>query len=458
MSRSRTRSKSALALLVLSGLAAACGTGDGETGGAGAASATDEQSNAAATLREADFPAYTTTRDAFIDIGKRLVGIDPQAPLGQISYYGLQNLADELGYGWTWNSCGTNWDVATPAGAVVLTSNHQTGSGYSCDDGPKRDDPAKYTFADWVIDGSSRAVKQPYSAADAAAVAQASTGTAQVSLNAEGEIAIAEATVVEADTGLNPTSGKVTLALGVDQAITLSKTLERGWSNSEEAGISVEASVTAGLPGVESATVKTAFSFKYTRQDNGKTATTTTTTVTPKCSFTVDVGPGCHLKGSITVSRVKRAARYTAYINAKPRTATISGFMRYGDSHGCMRRGNKKGGGRDVDGHCDRKHVDQLFGTAENGPTFVQDILAQRMNDSGDWYWHLMSGIADYQHGGSADVDLTIGNLTSERPYQFSLPFTTSEEDVTDCKINLAVAKDSAASCAAPPPSAAPAK
>lgn len=463
MSRRRTRPRSALTLFALTGLLAGCGAGSGDS----ASTSTDPASAApdearASTLREADFPEYTSTKDAFVDIAKRIVGIDPTSPTGQVSYYGLVTLADELGYGWTWNSCGTNWDVTTPPNAVVLTSNHQTGTGYSCDDGPKRDDPAKYTLQDWFVADAS-AVKIPYTTASLPAGVQAT-------VNKDGEIEVITPTVVTVDTGLNPTSQNVKVTAGVDTAIAVADSVTRGWSNTEEAGVSVEASTTVGLPGIESVTVKTSFSFKYSRQDNGSATKMTTTTVTPKCAFELTVPPSCHYTGTITVSKSTKAAQYKAYVVAKPQTAVVSGFMRYGDSHGCMRRGNKGGGGADIDGHCKRDHVDETFGGgAATGLIFYQDIERQRLNDSGNWYWHLMSGIADYTHGGKADVDSVIDNLRStavadsgvanagDRAYQFSVPFTSAHEDLTTCVLKVAVAPDSTGDCKAPPPASKPA-
>ena len=135
--------------------------------------------------------------------------------------------------------------------------------------------------------------------------------------------------------------------------------------------------------------------------------------------------------------------------------------MRHGDSHGCMRRGNKKGGGADVDGRCKRDHVDEIFGaTATTGLFFYQDIEQQRKNDSGNWYWHLMSGIADYTHDGKADVDSVLDNLRStstvdstagDRAYQFSVPFVTAHEELTTCDLDVKVGSDSAPECNAPP-------
>lgn len=452
MSRSRTRSTSALALLALSGFTAACGAGSGPSAADhGGPASGEEDDTRAATLREADFPEYTDTKLAFTDIAKRLIGIDPASPTGQIRYFGLQSLADELGYGWTWNSCQTNWDVTTPQGAVVVTSNHQTGSGYSCDDGPKRDDPAKYVLKDWIL-ADATAVKKPYTSAELP------SGGTQVVLNGDGDIEVVSPIVVEADSGLNKTSQNVKLAIGVDQAVSLSDSVTRGWRNAEEAGVSVETSFTAGLPLIGQSTVKTTFSFKYTHEDNGSATKTTTTTVTPKCSFEVTVPPACHYKGKITVSKVNKASRYTAYVVAKPQTAILSGFMRWGDAHGCMRRGNKDGDGRDVNGHCKRDHVDETFGGADTGMLFYEDIERQRMNDSGNWYWHLISGISDYQVSGKPDVDWIIGNLKDDRPYQFSLPFVTSHEDVTQCNLTLDVAPDSTGACTAPPPESKPAQ
>lgn len=452
MSRYRTRSRSALALLALSGLTAACGGSGATSVAANDNAAADEQDGTAgATLREADFPEYTDTKAAFTDIAKRIVGIDPKSPTGQIKYWGLQTLAEQLGYGWTWNSCNTNWDVTTPQGAVIITSNHQTGSGYSCDDGPKRDDPAKYTLKDWIL-ADSTAVKKPYS------TTELPSGGTQVRLTADGDVEVVSPIVVKADSNLNTTSQNVKLSIGVDQAVTLTDAVTRGWRNAEEAGVAVEASFTAGLPLVGQSTVKTTFSFKYTHEDNGSDTKTTTTTVTPKCSFEVTVPPGCHYKGELTVSKVNKVSRYTAYVVAKPQTAIISGFMRWGDSHACMRRGNKEGGGRDLNGHCERDHIDETFGGPATGMLFNEDIQRQRTNDSGNWYWHLMSGISDYQAGGAPAVDAIISNVSDDRAYQFSLPFVTSHEDVTECNLSLKVAPDSTGACSAPAPASAPAK
>lgn len=452
MTRSRSRqTTSALAtVLVVSGLATACGGGSANDTARAGPTGEDEQESTEKTLREGEYPEYDDVKLAFTDVSKRLVGLDPKSE--ELRYYGMVHLADQLGFGWTWNWCAPSWDVLSSRdGAISLTSNHQTGSGYGCSDGPKRDDPAKYTFSDWIL-ADAKAVKIPWSRSDLPG-----EGT-QAELTEDGEIKVVEPIVVEADSGLNKTSQNVKLVFGVDQAITVSRAVMKGWKNSYEAGVSVAAQWKAGIPLLGETSVTTTFSFKYTHEDNGSTTDTETETVTPKCSFDVTVPPGCHYKGKITVSKVKKAARYKVYAVAKPQSATISGFMRWGDSHGCMRRGNKDGDGRDIDGHCERDHVDETFG-ANTGMLFYEDIARQRRNDSGNWYWHLMTGIADYQDGsGKPTVDAIIGNLQNDAIYQFSLPFVAAYEDVTKCDLSLEVDSDSTGDCTAPPPGSKPAK
>lgn len=444
------RKKLAFAAIALGSLVLGCsGSANDDTKTGPPKDEDDSTSNRESTLREGEFPEYDDVKTAFTDVSKRILGLDPKTE--KVQYYGMIHLADQLGYGWTSNFCAPSWDVtSTREGAITLTSNHQTGSGYGCSEGPKRDDPAKYSFSDWVL-ADTRAVKIPWSTADLPG-----DGT-MATLTEDGEIQVVEPIVIEADTGLNTTSEKVKVVFGVDQAISLSKAVMKGWKNSYEAGVSVAAQWKAGIPLIGETSVTTTFSFKYTHEDNGSVTDTETTTVTPKCSFDVTVPPGCHYKGKITVSKMKKAARYKAYVVAKPRTATISGFMRWGDSHGCMRRGNKKGEGREIDGHCEREHIDEKFGDG-TGMLFYEDVERQRRNDSGNWYWHLMSGIGDYQDNGKPQVDLVIGNLKNDGIYSFSLPFVTAYEDVTKCDFKVEVDSDSGEGCAAPPASSKPAK
>ena len=286
MSRCRTRPRSALTLFALTGLLAGCGGGSSDS----TATSTDPATAApdegrASTLREADFPEYKNTRDAFIDIGKRIVGIDPLSPTGQVSYYGLQTLADELGYGWTWNSCGTDWDVTTPPNAVVLTSNHQTGTGYSCDDGPKREDPAKYTLQDWFVADSS-AVPIPYTTADLP-VGVAAT------ITKDGQVEVLTPIVTIVRSKLNTTSEKLKQTVSAVKKIVVTDSVTKGWSNTEEAGVAVEASTTGGVPGIGAVTAKTSFSFKYSRQDTGATTTMKQEEATVSCSFEMLTPPNC---------------------------------------------------------------------------------------------------------------------------------------------------------------------
>ena len=280
----------------------------------------------------------------------------------------------------------------------------------------------------------------------------------QATVNEDGEIETVEPIVVETDSGLNPSAKDMKLTLGVDQSISVARMVTRGWTNSFEGGVTVGAEFSTGslLPGSK---VTTTFSFKYTRTENESTTEEKRTMITPKCAFEVTVPPACHYKGKITVSKVRKEARYRVHVVAKPQAAAISGFMRYADSHGCMHRAFKEGGGKEIDGNCDREHVDETFGGAKTGMLFVEDIARQRKNDSGNWYWHLMASVPDYQNAaGNPVVDDVIESLKKDDNYQFSLPFVTAYEDVTQCNLALEVAPDSTGQCTVPPPATAPAQ
>ncbi|MDB4933796.1 MAG: hypothetical protein JWP87_768, partial [Labilithrix sp.] len=152
MSRFRTTSTSRL-LLIFAGLGAACGPiDDPVTASLNDEDVTNANQNAAkgSTLRDGDYPEYSSVKKAFSDVAQRIVGIDPKTQ--KITNVGLQNLAYELGFAYSANSCGTDWDVVAPAsGKVVITSNHQTGAGPGCNQGPDRDTPTKYTLSDWYL-------------------------------------------------------------------------------------------------------------------------------------------------------------------------------------------------------------------------------------------------------------------------------------------------------------------
>lgn len=468
---SSLRGPTALRAIMLACFAAACGVSDGSDDTEVDSLEADEQASAAeeSTLRQANLPEYKDTRDAFRDISKRIMGVDPKTD--KVTHYGLVELARMLGYGWTYNWCNDKWnwgmgasqgklakDVSDKAKAhfndkmLYITSNHKTGSGYGCSEGPERDNPAMYTFNDWVLADSS-VQRIPWSKDE---LPDGDGGS--VSLDTNGVAKVEAPLTFEVDTGLNKLSKSITAQIGVDQAISLSSTITKGWSNSWKIGATFTNKWSAGLFGTGTE-FTVAVSSDYTRQESESEAETQSTTITPKCNFSVEVPPKCHYKGKIVVSKERRIGRFKANLSVKPQTVGITGFMRLKDGNGCMRRGLKKGDGRDPDGTCGktRKTVNEIFGDP-NGLLFYEDIEQQRSTDSGSWYWHLLTGIEEYNHNGTPMVDLAIREFNNESIYRFSLPFSASEETVTSCKLELDVADDSDDSCKAPSEKTAPAK
>ena len=119
--------RSAFALLVLSGLVAACDSA--ETSDTAAPNAeTNEGTPPVAEKPKAEkkplnpvpadpnFPEYADTKDAFTDVARRILGMERGSKDGAIVRPGMVHLAEQLGYGWTRNTCAPGWDITSGSG------------------------------------------------------------------------------------------------------------------------------------------------------------------------------------------------------------------------------------------------------------------------------------------------------------------------------------------------------
>ncbi len=388
---------------------------------------------ASANIDKSKYPEVKSSRDAYLLVAKRMMGVDPSSGDKQ-NHIGLTNLGDMLGFKYPFNDCGASFEGSVSKDAEVsVFAPHANGSSDNCKENDNSA-PVHYTFKDWTVLSNSTYAMDPYSdASDKSALpvpsspgagAQVVSGDAQASI-VDGRLVVITPEVVSV-TGTNNTTDPQTLTVdytrmvSTEHAVSFTQTISHGVdtqiSVGAEGGLAPFAKVSTQL--------STAYKFSISKANSQQTTTTQQTTV--HCSSTVSQKPGCSYTLKIAANYVQTKGRYIGYIQARPNVVGLSGKLN--DKKDCQ---NKKY--RKHKGTCNGEKVEETFGS--DSVTFDADLKNRISGGDGNWYWQSLASLpSQRQDDGKANIDILTDYLSNGDYDKFAMRFEDVTESITACK------------------------